>query len=266
MTPSPFDHIRIILVEPRGSANVGSTARAMKNFGLSDLCLVKPFAKIDGQARGMASKAQDVLCRATRHASLESAIGDCRYVVGFTASEEKGCLTRLDFDAAMQMVFQDAAHSRIGFLFGREDWGLDHMALDRCRYVTQIPTSPLYASLNLAQAVLVVGYSLFRLAHQAPAIKGPEQISEDWLEAPVQDREGLYDDITQTLAHIGYINPETSISMLRYMRRMVERMRLATKEVRILRGICRQMRWAKDSGRLAAGPMASPADSQESQY
>jgi len=186
MSPSPFENIRIILVEPRGSANVGSTARAMKNFGLSDLCLVKPIAKIDEQARNMASKAQDVLGQAAHHSSLESAIGDCRYVVGFTASDEKGCLTRLEFDAAMQMVFQDAAHGRIGFLFGREDWGLDHVALDRCRYVTQIPTNPLYSSLNLAQAVLVVGYSLFRLAHQAPVMKATENISEDWFEAPVQ--------------------------------------------------------------------------------
>jgi tRNA/rRNA methyltransferase len=163
---------RIVLVSPKHAGNVGASARAMKNFGLADLWLVAPRCRIDHQARALAAHAGDVLDAATEVGSLAEALADRTVAVGTTARVRASEVHRAELP---ERVLRALHGQRGALVFGPEDTGLDNAALDRCRWIVSLPTAP-YASLNLAQAVVVLCYLWHR---QTLAADGSAAVTDE---------------------------------------------------------------------------------------
>jgi len=155
--------IRVVLVQPKYSGNIGSVARAMKNFGFSDLTLVSPLAKIDGLARMYAVRAQELLDQVNVVDTIEEAIRDSDLVVGTTArgAVSRSNLLRSSYTPREVARIVSRIASRAAFLFGREDMGLRNDELESCDIVLRIPSSRIYPTLNVSTAVAIILYELY---------------------------------------------------------------------------------------------------------
>lgn len=152
--------IIILLVEPENPDNIGAVCRAMKNMELEELRLVKPPAGWLASAKKMAVSGYDVAEKAKVFASVEEALQDAVFVVGTTRRARRFNAHRTPFRKAISEIRRTALKKSVVILFGKESKGLDNDALNFCDRITEIPASPIYPSINLAQAVMVVAFSL----------------------------------------------------------------------------------------------------------
>jgi tRNA/rRNA methyltransferase len=228
--------IRIVLVRPKGAANVGAVARAMKNMGLADLALVRPAR---GWKRGatMAVHARDVFERARVVGSIAEAVADCHLVVGTTCRGGPYRAQAGSPEDLAPFILARAATGRAAILFGPEDHGLANEDLKPCQRLLTIDTSDEYSSLNLAQAVLLCCYELRRAARaglQAPSESVP---------APGAAVELLVERLQQALLRIGFLNRQNPDHIMYAIRRLLGRAELDDAEVKILLGLARQIEW-----------------------
>ncbi|MGH6665720.1 MAG: RNA methyltransferase, partial [Pseudolabrys sp.] len=167
----------VVLVEPQLGENIGAAARAMANFGLSRLRLVKPVQGWPNEkARVMAAGADRVLQAATLHDSLAGAIGDCTFVLATTARNHDQAKSMIDAaQAAAEMAPRVAAGENAAIVFGRERNGLENHEVARADRIVTLPVNPAFASLNLAQAVVIIGYEWFKLAGGDLPFAAPER-------------------------------------------------------------------------------------------
>lgn len=155
----------VILVEPQLGENIGTAARAMANFGLSELRVVKPREDFpNARARAAASGADRVLDAARVFDSVEAAIADCTLVFAATARAHDQAKPVVSAEAAALLIAPHvAAGEKVGLLFGRERWGLENDEVALADTIITLPVNPAFASLNLAQAVVIIGYEWFKL-------------------------------------------------------------------------------------------------------
>ena len=231
-------NIRVVLVEPLYSGNVGSVCRAMGNNGLSALTLVNPRPIDFGEARKMACHAKHILEGRQECETLAEAIADCSLVVGTSAREG---LYRQHAKSPRDWapVILDAAQQRpVALVFGREDKGLSNDELALCNRIVQIPTDPDCSSLNLSQAVLICAYEIFLLAgiYEPPIEKSEPATS--------QLRERMFDIWRELLLKIGFMEADKAEHMMQGIRRLMGRGAQTEDDVRILMGIARQTEWA----------------------
>ncbi|HEX7004359.1 MAG TPA: RNA methyltransferase [Trueperaceae bacterium] len=228
--------LRIVLVSTKHSGNVGSVARAMKNFGLDELVLVSPRCRLDRQAYALASHASDVLDKARIVRESREALNGCTFVLGTTARERASDSYRV---MAPRLGVSLLPISGGAVLFGPEDTGLDNDTLDLCQLVVRIPTAE-YSSLNLAQAVNLLAYEWF--VRDAPAEnEGPQA-----RRAPRDEFEPMIEQLVDTLLYIGYTDELKAGSVEHMFRMMLDRASLTSREVAALRGLWSQARWAAD--------------------
>jgi tRNA/rRNA methyltransferase len=230
----------IILVRPQMGQNIGAAARAMLNFGLGEMRLVAPR---DGwpnpDARAMASRADEVLDHATVFESVGDAVADLHQVFATTArGREMAKPVTQPRDAAEDGHRAIATGEKVGFLFGAERAGLDNDEVALASAIIHIPANPAFASLNLAQAVLLVSYE-WRMAaglplamagqapEEVPATSGQMQAFLDFFSAEL-DSAGMFDRVE-----------DKRPTMLRNLRTMFHRARLSEQEVRTLFGMLR---------------------------
>ncbi|MDB2384320.1 RNA methyltransferase, partial [Endozoicomonas sp.] len=159
--PSMSDTIRIILINTFHPGNIGSTARAMKTMGLTDLCLVNPQHFPAPEANSMAAGALGVLKNARQVATLDEAISDCSLVVGTSArSNRHMSIPMLEpSDCAKKMV-SEALNSKVALIFGQETMGMTNEELLKCHYHVAIPANPEYPVLNVAAAAQIMCYEI----------------------------------------------------------------------------------------------------------
>jgi tRNA/rRNA methyltransferase len=160
--------IRIVLLEPEKPGNIGSVARAMKNFDLSDLWIVHPKAQIDGESRAYAMHGLDILTSAHIAATLDEAITDIDVVVGTSAITARSAsnLSRIAItpkDLAKKIAQSEGT---IAVVFGRESCGLSNQEASKCDLMLTIPASHEYNVLNIASAASIVFYELFQQREQ----------------------------------------------------------------------------------------------------
>lgn len=153
--------ISIILVEPENPDNIGAVARAMKNMGLADLRCVKGPKYWRRTARKLAMSAGDILKGAKSCDSVAEAIADSHWVIGTTRREGPRRGKFISFEKALSEIQKRSQSGRVSILFGKESKGLDNDSLEVCDSVVTIPSHESYPSLNLAQAVMVMAFSLF---------------------------------------------------------------------------------------------------------
>jgi tRNA/rRNA methyltransferase len=236
--PTPI----VILVEPQLAENIGMAARAMANFGLSELRLVAPR---DGWprkgAKSAASGAGHILDQARLYDTAREAVADLHRVFATTARERGQMKRVLGPEAAMgEARAALAAGAGVGILFGRERIGLDNDEIALADAILTFPVDPAFASLNLAQAVLLAGYE-WRKAASAGAL--PFGTEPEARSAPAA-REmllSLFEHLESELDAVGHYPPDKRPVMTRNLRDMLLRMRPSEQDVRTLRGVVRSL-------------------------
>jgi tRNA/rRNA methyltransferase len=236
---------RVVLVAPKHEGNVGASARAMKNFGLRELYLVAPRCRLGRQARAMAAHAGDVLDGVVTVDDLDEALADRTAVVGTSARPRASAVHRA---TDPETVLPRLVGERAALVFGSEDTGLDNAALDRCRWIVTLPTAP-YASLNLAQAVVVLAYLWHR--HWARASEGgtTEPAPPPAASADRAQFEGMLGQLAEVALRSGYTDTVRLPHALRPLRALLERAAPSVDEVARLRGLWNQLAWALEQPR-----------------
>lgn len=230
---TPLDHIVVVLQRPRKLVNIAGAVRAMKNMGLHRLRLVQPAEYNPYEIEGIAHRSADVLGAATLHASLDDALADAIYVAGTTGRPRESGARPAAPRAIAPALLARAADGPVALLFGPEDNGLTNQELDRCHALIAIPTDPAYASLNLAQAVLLVAYEL-RMAGDLP----PEPARQRQLRpADAAQLEGLFGALERALWAVEFFKSNQAESGLRTLRSLVHRAEPDAREVALLKAM-----------------------------
>jgi tRNA/rRNA methyltransferase len=237
-------NVRVVLVRPRGAANVGAAARAMKNMGLHQLVLVGPALTDTTSSEVMAVHADDVLQQARHCDSLPEAVADCGLVVGTTC---RAGLYRAAAEppraVATRMLDAAAAHP-VALVFGPEDHGLSNEDLKACHQLIVIPTDPAYVSLNLAQAVMVCCYELYVAAHTTRATQRETPV----VLAPADRVEFMFRRLQSAFLSIGFLHADNPDHIMYALRRLFGRAQLEERDVRIWLALARQIRWFGTGG------------------
>ncbi len=228
-----LNSVSIILVRPRFPENIGSVARAMKNMGLSRLLVVNGCSPLHANAYKLASGAEDVLERAEEFFTLGEAISEMGVAVGFTSREGIGRQPDLTPEALVEKLIPLSQKNLIGLVFGSEKEGLTNEELSLCHLCARIPSVESFPSLNLAQAVMVVCYELFKGSKESP--EKPAQL------ARTEQLEGMFEHMEETLLRIGFLDSNNPQRIMRVLRRLFGRNQMDEREVRILRGIWSQV-------------------------
>ncbi len=239
--------IRIVLVAPSHPGNVGAVARAMKNMGLTQLVLVRPRQFPDPEATARASGADDVLGGARCVASLAEALQGCGFVAATTSRDRDQYFRVIDVRQAAARLVSEAQRSPAAVVFGAERTGLTNEELETAHALIRIPASPVYPSLNLAMAVQLVAYEIYR----AQGITAPAAVSGAAPLASAQAMERLFVHLEAVLAEIDFRDrTQKGTHLMSRIRRFLQRAELDENEVNILRGILT----AVQSKRRSAGP------------
>jgi tRNA/rRNA methyltransferase len=238
----------VVLVNPQLGENIGMAARAMANFSLSDLRLVSPREGIDMERAVTASAgAVETVEAATVHETLEEALSEFQFIYATTARpREMTKEVMTPEQASADMHARIGRGEKIAILFGRERFGLSNDEVSKADVIISAPVNPAYASLNIAQAVLLVGYEWYKpiatslgmetqelAAHDGPGLK-----MTNTQPATKDELYGFYDHIETELTDAGFFKTEEKRPIvMRSFRNMFARALLTEQEVKTLRGM-----------------------------
>jgi tRNA/rRNA methyltransferase len=232
----------VILVRPQLAVNIGMCARAMANFGLDDLRLVNPksgWPRTDEYrevAYSAAASAGHILDAARVFESLEAAISDLNFVYAATA-RDRGQAKPVLTPAAAMPVAATSTQERRGVIFGPERTGLENDEVALADAILTFPANPAYASLNLAQAVLLVGYEWFKAAHgDAPPPAAVPRARA--LPAKREMTVAFFEYLEENLDASGFFKPEGKKPLMRRnLRNIFHRLSLTEQDIRTLWGV-----------------------------
>ena len=231
-----LDRVTIVLVRPRISENIGAAARAMRNMGIKDLIVVDPQNCDLTKVLKLATHAAiDVVENMAVVDDLRSAVAPFECIVGTTARKGKHRQVIEAPAKLAQRLIPISKNNRIAILFGPEDRGLSNQDARFCQWLVNIPTAE-FSSLNLAQAVMVFCYELFKAGQDDTVAFTPRL-------AQRHELEGMYAQVKEMLIRIDFIKPDNPDYWMDRIRHFFTRMQLRAREVSIIRGICRQMDW-----------------------
>jgi tRNA/rRNA methyltransferase len=230
----------VVLVHPREEGNVGSAARAMANMGLGELIVVEPAAAFGPVANAFAVGARHLLDSARRVPDLKTALAPFRRVVGTTSIRDRRwdvpLLTPRELPAHLA---QDPPGTPTALVFGPEVGGLTNDDLALASVIVTIPCSPVQPTLNLGQAVLILSYELFQARSEPPPLpRGTVGSPEP--PAATAELDGLFGHLEAVLARVGFARDDSFAGVLRDLRRLAARAAPTSRDVAILRGICRR--------------------------
>jgi tRNA (cytidine32/uridine32-2'-O)-methyltransferase len=226
--------IRIVLVAPSHPGNIGAAARAMKNMGLGALVLVRPRQFPHAEATARASGADDVLGAARVVDTLAEALAGCGFIAATTARERDQYFRVTDVREAAPRILAEAQRSPAAVLFGAERTGLTNEELETAHMLLRIPADSAYPSLNLAMAVQLIAYELYRARGVAPQRTEPVAAPL----ATVEEMRALYAHFAQVLEEIDFRDrTESGTHLMLRIRRLLQRAELDHNEANILRGI-----------------------------
>ena len=228
--------LRIILVSPQEAGNVGAVARAMKNFGFSELWIVGEHPELLPVSGWWASGADDLLAAARFAPTLLEAVADAHVTVATTSM--RGRTTPVTFmPRTLAQRFASLGDDQIlALVFGREHSGLTREELVLCQYTASIPANDAFPTMNLAQAVCVFCYELASIASIAP-------VAEERELANAADIERLHQRTRDLLTEVGFLHEHKPDRIYDDLRAIVARADLDHREVTIALGIIRQIEW-----------------------
>ncbi|MBF0516409.1 MAG: RNA methyltransferase [Nitrospirae bacterium] len=238
-------NVYYILVEPKEGGNVGASARAIKNMGFGNLCLVRPCDFLTDESRRFAHGAMDVLEGCAVYDDFGDAIRDKSIVIGMSRRFGATRGVRRPLAHGAEFAFDAAQFNKVAIVFGREDNGLLNEEVRACGLLVYIPSSEAQPSLNLAQAVMVTAYELACLyenirdkSHDNFASRSSHELVTGG------GLERLYERISRLLPLLGYGfrgSENLAGGIMRNIRRLIGRTGLTQWELNMLYGICTQV-------------------------
>jgi tRNA/rRNA methyltransferase len=234
-----LDNIRVILVEPAGTLNVGSVSRVMKNMGLSNLVLVNPKCDyLSPEALQMSVHADDVLLNAKIVSNLSQALEGVTRAIATTV-RSRSIPTILE-SPRKALPWLLANKIETALIFGPEERGLSNQELNYAQRYVYIQANPDYPSLNLAQAVAICAYELYQIVFDDEDVKFNQDCENV---ASLDLLDSYYQHLETTLLNIGYLYSHTAKARMEKLRRLFNKSSLSPEEVNILRGILSQIEW-----------------------
>ena len=243
-------NVYFVLVEPKEPGNIGASARAIKNMGFRNLCLVNPPPEMSEEGRWFARNAHDVLDSAEVYDSVGEAIKDKALVVGTTRRKGKRRGVILPIEKGVTRVCDIAASNKVAVLFGREARGLFNEEVEECGFMLNIPCSKMQPSLNLAQAVLLTAYELSKCGYGPDDVAGEigKKKLNNWSLrgdlAAHGEVDPLYERISSVLELLDYIprgDRNLSGKIIKNLKHFIGRAGLTEWELNMLHGICTQI-------------------------
>jgi len=245
--PSCLLDLRVVLVAPRNPLNIGAVARAMSNFGATQLRVVNPYEVAFRDAKS-AVGASPVLAAAREFNTVAEAVADCTVVVGSTAIRHR------QLQQPVKVLAQGARSIRaklllspVAILFGSEKWGLSNDSLSHCHWVLHIPTREEHQSMNLGQAVAVCLYELIRAKDARLPVRRPAKT------AAMDVAERITTTLLTALRSSEYVNPKTGRLAEEKLRRMIRRMALKEADAEVLLGMLHKIVWKLQQGEKEKG-------------
>lgn len=229
---------RVVMEHPFFPENVGAAARAMHNCGLSRLVLVDGVDPLHANALKLAVRSEAILQEAHRARGLEEAIAGASLVLGTTRMPYPG-MRILTVKEAIPLVVDHARHGEIAWVFGNEKNGLSREALQHCHQVVRIPCVDPQASLNLAQAVMVIAYEVMAAALAVSEL--PDRVP-----LTASDFDLLVDRLGEALDRAGFLKPQQGARRVAILRRVLSRIALDPDEAALLFGVARKLTWASE--------------------
>jgi len=225
----------LILVEPSLAGNIGAALRVAANFGVKRVDLVRPGVEAnDPEVHRWACGAENRIAYHTWD-SFQAAATRYHTLAASASGRGRRNLPVLGPSDAVKALV-DRGLEGVALVFGNESRGLKREDLDRCDLVIRIPTDPDFPVLNLAQAVAIL-VSVVQDVEKFSASSAPEPAAQELVD-------GLMGHLNESLMTIGFLDPQSPQRILRQLRRLFGRAGVTANEVKILRGICRQMEWA----------------------
>lgn len=224
--------LRIVLVGTTHPGNIGASARAMKNMGLEELCLVAPKYFPDPEASARASGADDILDNAQCFTELTEAIADCALVVGASARLRSLPWPMVTPRECGRRLVETVALGPCALVFGQERSGLSNDDLQHCQLLVNIPTDSDYRSLNLAMAVQILAYEIHLARGGVSAA-----VEREAPPASSEDLERFFAHLESVLVESEFLDPDNPRYLMRRLRRLFYRADLDQNELNILRGI-----------------------------
>lgn len=234
--PQSMD-LRIVLVEPQDAGNIGAAARAMKNFGYSDLVIVEKMpARVDTISEWWATGAQDLVHGARRVATLEEALADCHMTVATTAVRGREVYDQMTPKALARFASESlSSDERLAVVFGRERSGLTAEEVSLCQRTATIETSPEFPTMNLAVSVAVFCYELAGGLRPMPE---PKESAQDELLQLMHRR--AFD----LLRDVGFLYPDNPERVYRELRALAGRAHLTTREASLILAAISKLEYA----------------------
>ena len=228
--------LKVVLISPRNPLNIGAAARAMSNFGFSELRLVNPYNVAFLEARS-AVKAHAVLEEAREYSTVAEAVADCALVVGTTAIGPRVLehpLRRLEYGG--KLIAKKLVTAPVALLFGSEKFGLSNEDMSHCHWLMRIPAREEHGSMNLGQAVAVCLYEIIR----SPAAKTAPDAKRL---AAAAHLERITELLEAVLDRSGYVHARVEGSTRMKIRRLVRRLQLNAHDAEVWLGMLRQILW-----------------------
>jgi TrmH family RNA methyltransferase len=231
-----LDQLCVVLVATRNPLNIGAVARAMSNFGFSNLRLVNPYEPSFREARS-AVGASELLAKAKQYNSVAEAIADCTLVVGTTAARNRELQHPLkSLPVASQLMRKRLVSGRVALVFGSEKRGLSNADFGYCHWLLRIPTREAHPSMNLAQAVAVC---LYEIARDGKVPRGADKFKQ----ATAGQVERITAMLYEALEVSGYVKLRAAVAAEEKLRRLVRRLNLPAEDADLWLGMLRQILW-----------------------
>lgn len=225
--------IRFVLTRTTHPGNIGASARAMKNMGLSRLYLVSPKYFPHPEAYARSSGAEDLLTNAVVTDSVSEAIQDCHVVIGTSSRSRSLAWPVISVRECAEKMRTFGENAEIAVVFGSERTGLTNEELTLCHYHLVIPCDPDFSSLNLAAAVQVVAYELWLGSSSQEEIT--DRVASG--QATFEQMELFYEHLQQTLIQLAFLDRSNPRLLMTKLRRLFSRAHVEENELNILRGI-----------------------------
>ena len=233
--------LKVVLVEPAGTINVGSVARLCENFGVNELRLVAPKCDYLAQeAKKMAVKGLKILEKAKTYKDLNSALSDCSRIIATCGRKDHGEIPLDSNKDALSWALESERKETIALVFGREDRGLTNEELLKANKVISLNTSKSYPSLNLSHAVAIVLHQ-FNQFNNLYSLKPNSGKSHP---ANLLKLEDCINDAGSLFIDIGFLMKHTYKAKMTKIKQLLIRAEIKDDEVALIRGIISQTRWA----------------------
>lgn len=229
-----LNQISIVMVETTHPGNIGAAARAMHNMCFKQLILVDPQCPVGDIAYARSSGAHVILDQRKTVKSLPEAIEDCHLVIGLTARQRSLRWPELETDQIITKIQELGTDTRTALIFGREHSGLNNEEIALCNYMVSIRSNPEFSSLNVASAIQIICYEIYRSIQSTKPVIDAEP---DEPPATAQDIEGYFSHLHQVLLQTEFIDTNNPGLLMQRLRRLYQRINLSKVEVNILRGI-----------------------------